>query len=123
MLHRAGITTRAGDVNAGTCVTDFDAEEIERKISINLGVAHAIHRDIKVNFLDAPGYGIFVSEARCAVGAADAVLIVLDAVSGIEVQTEKAWKFAEQHKRPVIFVVNRMDRERASFERCVAELQ
>jgi elongation factor G len=123
MLHRAGVTTRPGDIHAGTCVTDFDVEEIDRKISINLGVAHAIHRDVKVNFLDAPGYGIFVSEAKCAVAAADAVLIVLDAVSGVEVQTEKAWKFAEQYGRPVLFIVNRMDRERASFDRCVAELQ
>jgi elongation factor G len=123
MLHRAGAITRAGDINAGTCVTDFDAEEIDRKISINLGVAHAIHRDTKVNLIDAPGYGIFVSEARCAVAAADAVLIVVDAVAGIEVQTEKAWKFAEQFKKPVVFVVNRMDRERASLERCVADLQ
>jgi len=113
MLHRAGAITRAGDINAGTCVTDFDAEEIDRKISINLGVAHAVHRETKVNLIDAPGYGIFVSEARCAVAAADAVLIVVDAVAGIEVQTEKAWKFAEQFKKPVLFVVNRMDRERA----------
>src|SRR5580765_2647255 len=110
LLHRAGAITRAGDINAGTCVTDFDAEEIDRKISINLGVAHAVHRDTKVIFIDAPGYGIFVSEARCA-------------VAGIEVQTEKAWKFAEQFKKPVLFVVNRMDRERASLERCVADLQ
>jgi len=123
MLHRAGAITRAGDIQAGTCVTDFDGEEIDRKISINLGVAHAIHRDTKVNFIDAPGYGIFVSEARCAVAAADAVLIVVDAVAGIEVQTEKAWKFAEQFGKPVLFVVNRMDRERASLDRCVADLQ
>ena len=123
MLHRAGVTTRPGDIHAGTCVTDFDSEEIDRKISINLGVAHAIHRDVKVNLLDAPGYGIFVSEARCAVAAADAVLLVVDAVSGVEVQTEKAWKFAEQFGRPVVFVVNRMDRERASLERCLADLQ
>src|SRR5215470_3854872 len=123
MLHRAGALTRAGDIDSGTCVTDFDSEEIDRKISINLGVAHALHRDVRVNFLDAPGYGIFGSEARCAAVAADAVLLVLDAVSGVEVQTEKAWKLAEQYGRPVLFVVNRMERERASLERCVAELQ
>jgi elongation factor G len=123
MLHRAGATTRPGEVNAGTCVTDFDAEEIERKISINLGAAHAVHRDVKINFLDAPGYGIFFSEARCAAIAADAILLVVDAVAGIEVQTEKAWKLAEEQRKPVIFVVNRMDRERASFERVTGDLQ
>src|SRR5260221_14266943 len=79
MLHRTGATTRPGDIHAGTCVTDFDAEEIDRKISINLGVAHAIHRDVKVNFLDTPVYGIFVSEAKGGVAVADALVIVLDA--------------------------------------------
>src|SRR5262249_53094987 len=91
--------------------------ELERKISINLACAHAIHRDVRINFLDAPGYGIFSPEARAAVSAADAVLLVLDAVSGVEVQTEKAWKFAAEFQRPVLLVVNRMDRERASFDR------
>jgi len=59
LLHAAGATTRPGRIEDGTCPTDFDGEEIERNISINLGVAHAIHRDVRVNFLDAPGYGIF----------------------------------------------------------------
>jgi elongation factor G len=122
MLHAAGATTRPGRIEDGTCPTDFDTEEIERKISINLSVAHAVHRDVRVNFLDAPGYGIFSPEARAAVAAADAVLLVCDAVSGVEVQTEKAWKFAQEFSRPVLFVVNRMDRERASFDRVVEAL-
>ena len=123
MLYAAGATTRPGRVEDGTSPTDFDAEEIDRKISINLAVAHAIHRDTRVNFLDAPGYGIFSPEARAAVYAADAVLLVLDAVSGVEVQTERAWKFAQEFHRPVLFVVNRMDRERASFDRVVESLR
>jgi len=122
LLHAAGATTRPGRIEDGTCPTDFDGEEIERNISINLGVAHAIHRDVRVNFLDAPGYGIFSPEAHAAVAAADAVLIVLDAVSGVEVQTDKVWKFAAQFGRPVIFAVNRMDRERASFDRTMDSL-
>ena len=122
MLHAAGVTTRPGRIEDGTCPTDFDTEEIERKISINLSVAHAVHRDVRVNFLDAPGYGIFSPEARAAVAAADAVLLVCDAVSGVEVQTEKAWKFSQEFGRPVLFVVNRMDRERASFDRVVEAL-
>jgi len=123
MLYAAGATTRPGKVDDGTSPTDFDAEEIDRKISINLAVAHAMHRDTRVNFLDAPGYGIFSPEARAAVHAADAVLLVLDAVSGVEVQTERAWKFAQEFHRPVLFVVNRMDRERASFDRVVETLR
>jgi elongation factor G len=122
LLFAAGALTRRGRIEDGTCPTDFDGEEIERKISINLACAHAVHRDVRVNFLDAPGYGIFAPEARAAVAAADAVLLVLDAVSGVEVQTEKAWKFAEEFARPVLLVVNRMDRERASFERTMESL-
>jgi elongation factor G len=122
MLYAAGATTRPGRIEEGTCPTDFDIEEIDRKISINLACAHAIHRETRINFLDAPGYGIFATEARAAVAAADSVLIVVDAVSGIEVQTEKMWKFAQEFERPVLFVVNRMDRERASFDRVVEGL-
>src|SRR5262245_7242245 len=122
MLYASGATTRPGKIEDGTCPTDFDGEEIERKISINLAAAHVSHRDVRINFLDAPGYGIFSPEARAAVAAADAVIIVLDAVSGVEVQTEKAWKFAAEFSRPVLFVVNRMDRERASFERTMESL-
>jgi elongation factor G len=123
LLFAAGATTRPGKIEDGTCPTDFDAEEIDRKISINLSCAHAVHRDTRINFLDAPGYGIFAPEARAAVAAADAALIVLDAVSGVEVQTERVWKFASEFSRPVMFVVNRMDRERASFDRVVEGLQ
>jgi len=122
LLHASGAITRPGRIEDGTCPTDFDGEELERKISINLACAHAVHRDVRVNFLDAPGYGIFAPEARAAVSAADAALIVLDAVSGVEVQTEKAWKFAAEFGRPVLFVVNRMDRERASFDRAMESL-
>jgi elongation factor G len=123
LLHAAGAISRPGKIEDGTCPTDFDAEEIDRKISINLSAAHALHRDTRVNFLDAPGYGIFSPEARAAVAAADSAIIVLDAVSGVEVQTEKVWKFATEFGRPVLFVVNRMDRERASFDRVVESLQ
>jgi elongation factor G len=123
LLHMAGAISRPGKIEDGTCPTDFDAEEIDRKISINLAVAHAVHRDTRINFLDAPGYGIFSPEARAAVAAADSAIIVLDAVSGVEVQTEKVWKFAAEFGRPVLFVVNRMDRERASFDRVVESLQ
>jgi elongation factor G len=122
LLYAAGTTTRPGRIEDGTCPTDFDTEEIERRISINLACAHAIHQGVRINFLDAPGYGIFAPEAQAAVSAADSVLIICDAVSGVEVQTEKVWKFAEEFHRPVLFVLNRMDRERASFERALESL-
>src|SRR5512141_2635016 len=109
LLYAAGATTRPGRIDDGTCPTDFDGEEIERKI--------------RINFIDAPGYGIFAPEARAAIAAADAVLLVCDAVSGVEVQTEKMWKFAREFNRPVLFVLNRMDRERASVDRSMESLQ
>ena len=123
LLHAAGAIPRPGRIEDGTCPTDFDAEEVDRKISINLAAAHAVHRNVRINFLDAPGYGIFAPEARAAVHTADSAIIVLDAVSGVEVQTERVWKFAAEFGRPVMFVVNRMDRERASFDRVVEGLQ
>jgi len=123
LLHAAGAIPRPGRIEDGTCPTDFDAEEVDRKISINLSVAHAVHRGTRINFLDAPGYGIFAPEARSAVYNADSAIIVLDAVSGVEVQTERVWKFAAEFGRPVMFVVNRMDRERASFDRVVEAMQ
>ena len=123
MLYAAGAITRPGKIEEGTCPTDFDGEENDRKISINLATAFAMHRDTRINFIDAPGYGIFSPEARQAVYAADAAIIVLDAVSGVEVQTERAWKFAQEFERPVMFVVNRMDRERASFDRSIEAMK
>src|SRR5262249_19890250 len=123
MLHAAGAITRTGRIEDGTCPTDFDSEEVDRKISINIGCAHVVHRDVRINLIDAPGYGIFSPEARAAVSAADSVILVVDAVSGVEVQTEKSWKFAQEFDRPVLIVVNRMDRERASFDRAIESLQ
>src|SRR4029453_7314312 len=123
MLYAAGATTRAGRIEDGTCPTDFDGEEIERQISINLALAHAIHKEVRINFLDAPGYGIFSPEAHAAVAAAGSVSIGLDGVSGGEVQTDKVWRFAAASARPVLFVVNRMDRERASFDRVLEALR
>src|SRR4029453_12040253 len=106
LLFAAGATTRPGKIEDGTCLTDFDAEEIDRKISINLSVAHAVHRDTRINFLDAPGYGIFSPEARAAVAAADSAIIVLDAVSGVEVQTEKVRKVASEFRPPARLLLN-----------------
>ena len=123
MLYAAGAITRPGKIEEGTCPTDFDGEEHDRKISINLAVrarhaprhADQLHRRARLRHL-LPG-------GPAAVYAADAAIIVLDAVSGVEVQTERAWKFAQEFERPVMFVVNRMDRERASFDRVIEAMK
>jgi len=122
LLHEAGATPRFGRVEDGNSPTDFDPEEIERKISISLAVASLEWKKKKVNLIDTPGYGIFVSEMICGLKAADAALLVVDAVAGVEVQTEKAWKLCDELGLPRLVVVNRMDRENADGGRVMEQL-
>jgi elongation factor G len=123
LLFDAGAVNRLGRVDDGTTVTDFDPDEIERKISLLAAPAFAEWKKAKVNLLDAPGYANFLSEARTAARVADAALVVVDAVAGVEVQTEKVWGFAEEFDLARLIVVNRMDRENASFERALEKVQ
>jgi len=123
LLFDMGATTRLGRVDDGTAPTDFDPDEVERKISLQAALAFGEWKKAKLNLLDAPGYAVFVAEARAALRVADAAVVVVDAVSGVEVQTEKMWSLAEELGLPRVVVVNRMDRERASFERTLAGLQ
>ncbi|HEY3120705.1 MAG TPA: elongation factor G [Vicinamibacteria bacterium] len=123
MLFCMGAVNRLGRVEDGTAVTDFDPDEIERRISLQTAIAHGEWRKTKLNLLDAPGYANFLSEARAALRVADAAIVVVDAVSGVEVQTEKVWRYAEDYGLPRLVVINRMDRERASFERTLESLQ
>ena len=122
-LYQAGATGSLGRVEAGAAPTDFDEEEAARGISIFTAVAPVEWQQRKLNLLDAPGYGIFLPEAELALSAAECVLLVVDAVAGVEVQTEKIWRVAERRGLPVAFLVNRMDRDRASMERTVAALK
>ena len=122
LLHEAGATPRFGRVEEGNTTTDFDPEEIERKISISLAVASLEWKKKKVNLIDTPGYGIFVSEMICGLKAADAALLVVDAVAGVQVQTEKAWKLCDEFGLPRLVIVNRMDRENADGGRVMEQL-
>jgi elongation factor G len=123
MLFDMGAANRLGRVDDGTAPTDFDPDEIERKISLQTALAYGEWRKAKVNILDAPGYANFLAEARSALRVADAALVVVDAVAGVEVQTEKVWGYAEEYGIPRIVVVNRMDRERASYARALESLE
>jgi elongation factor G len=123
LLFDAGAVNRLGRVEDGTTVTDFDPDEIERKISLLAAPAFAEWKKTKVNLIDAPGYANFLSEARSALRVADAALVVVDAVAGVEVQTEKVWGYAEEFSLARLLVVNRMDRENASFERALERIQ
>jgi elongation factor G len=123
LLFDAGAVSRLGRVDDGTTVTDFDPDEIERKISLLAAPAFAEWRKTKVNLIDAPGYANFISEARSALRVADAALVVVDAVAGVEVQTEKVWSISDEYALPRLIVVNRMDRDNASFARCLERIQ
>ena len=123
MLFDAGAVNRLGRVDDGTTVTDFDPDEIERKISLLATLAFAEWKKAKVNLIDTPGYANFLSEARSALRVADAALVVVDAVAGVEVQTEKVWGYAGEYGLARLIVVNRMDRENASFERTLESVQ
>jgi elongation factor G len=123
LLFNTGATTRLGKIEDGTTTTDFDPDEIDRKHSISTAVAYVEWKNAKINLLDAPGFGIFVMEAKGAMRVADSAAIVVSAVTGVEVTTERVWKFAEEYELPRMIIINKMDRERASFARTLEALQ
>ena len=123
LLFAAGSTTRVGRVEDGNTVMDHEPEEVERGISLSLGVASFPWKDHKINLLDTPGYADFVGEARAALRAADLALFVVSAVDGVEVQTEILWRVAGEEGIPRAVFVNKLDRERASFTRTLDELK
>jgi elongation factor G len=121
-LHATGTTTRLGKVEDGTTVSDYDDEEQRRKISLYSSVIPIEHRDHKINIIDAPGYTDFVGEMISALSVADGAIILVDAVAGLEVGTELAWRYADQLNLPRFIVINKMDRDNADFEKVFAEV-
>jgi elongation factor G len=113
LLYAGGVVNRLNRVEDGNTTTDFDPEEIERGISIGLGVCHTPWRQHKINILDCPGYGIFFDETRSAMYAADSVVICINATAGIEVTAEKAWEFTQELKLPTMITLTKMDQPRA----------
>ena len=122
-LFLGGVGNRLGRVDDGTALTDFDPEEIERKISISTAIASSEWNKTKINFLDTPGKGVFIQDTRTSMRVSEAALVLVDAVAGVEVQTEKVFKFSEEFNLAAAFVVNKLDRDNASFERAVDSLQ
>jgi len=122
-LHATGATTRLGKVEDGTTVSDYDDEEQRRTISIYASVIPVEHRDHKINLIDAPGYTDFVGETISALSVADGAIILVDAVAGVEVGTELAWRYADEFKLPRFFLINKMDRDNADFEKTYAALE
>jgi len=122
-LFSSGAITRLGKVEDGTTVSDFEPDETRRKISLSLALAPVEWKDHKINFIDTPGYADFAAEAISGLAAADLALVMVDAVSGVQVGTEQAWQRADARGVGRIVFVNRMDRENANFQQTLDQLQ
>ena len=120
LLFDTKATTRLGRVDEGNTVTDYDPDEIKRRISVSAAIAPVEWRDTKINVIDAPGYADFIGEVKSALRVADAAIIVIDASAGVEVGTEQAWRLAEERGVPRVIFINKMDRENADFGRALA---
>ncbi len=123
LLFHAGTIPRLGSVEDGTTVTDFDPEEHARGISLALALAPFEWKGFKINLIDAPGYADFVGDVHAAMRVADLAIFVVSAVEGVEVQTEYAWGVAEDLRVPRMIFINKLDKERASFDRTLAQLR
>jgi elongation factor G len=122
MAYSTGIIKRQGKVEEGNTISDYDKEEQKRLFSISTTVVPIEYDDVKINFLDSPGYFDFVGEVEEALSAADAAIIVVSAKSGVEVGAQKAWEFCEKHNLPRMFFVTDMDVDNASFREVVEQL-
>jgi elongation factor G len=123
LLYTAGATNRLTRVDEGNTVTDFDDDEIQRKLSISTAIAYAEWAKKKINLIDTPGFNIFINDTKASMIAADGVLVVVDGVAGVEVQTEKVWSFADEFQLPRAIIIDKLDRERSDFGRALASVQ
>ncbi len=123
LLYCAGSSTRLGRVEDGTTTTDFDEDEIRRKISISTAVAWAEWKGHKLNLVDTPGFAAFLTDAKNALRVVDAAVIVVGAVDGVKVQTEKVWSTAASLELPRAIYLSKMDRERADFVKAVDDVR
>jgi len=122
ILFTAGATNRLTRVDEGTTITDFDDDEIQRKLTISTALAVAEWAKKKINLIDTPGFNIFINDTKAALRAADCALVVVDGVAGVEVQTEKVWSFTDEFELPRAIVINKLDRERSNFDRALASV-
>ena len=123
LLFSAGALSRLGRVEDGTTTTDFDPEETQRGISVSLALATFEYQGHKINLIDCPGYADFAGDVAGALAVADLAVFVVSAVEGVEVQTQIAWRMAAERNLPRMIFINKLDRERASFDRTLEDLQ
>lgn len=123
LLYRSGSISRMCKVEDGQTTTDFEPEEIKRGVSVSATLAPVEWRDVKINFIDTPGFADFVAEVKGAFRAVDSVLIVVSATSGVQIGTEQCWKLAEEAGLPRLIFVNKMDRENADYDNILNNLR
>ncbi len=122
-LYTSGTVNRMGLVDQGTATTDYDAEEIERGISIQAALAHCSSNGKHITFIDTPGYAVFRPDAKASMRVADSFALMIDAVSGPQVMTDKAWQYAREYEVPGVIIINRQDRENSSYQRSLTAIQ
>jgi len=123
MLFTAGAIGRLGKVDDGSSTSDYDPDEIKRRISINLSLLPAEWQGKKINILDTPGYADFVGEVKAGMRVSEGAVVVICAASGVEVGTEQVWQYCEEAKLPRLIFISKMDRENADFARTMANAQ
>jgi len=123
LLFNSGAVNRLGKVDDGTATTDYDDEETDRKISLQTSLAHLEWKHKKVNLIDTPGYGAFIADAEVAMAVADTALLLVESVSGVQVITERVFGYADRFQTPIMFVLSKLDRDNASFDRTLNAIQ
>ena len=123
LLYNTGAINRLGSIEEKSTVSDWDEEERDRGLSLSTSLVPIEFENHKINILDTPGYSDFQGEVKSAIRVADSVLVVVDAVSGVEVGTELAWQYAEVYQQPIIVTINKLDRENANYERTLQSLR
>lgn len=123
MLFDAGSTDRLGRVDDGSSAMDFEPEEIKRSLTISSSFNNLEWDKHKINIVDTPGDANFIIETKNSLQAVDGAVVVLDAVSGVEVQTEKVWEYANQFELPRLFFISKLDRDRADFSATLSDIQ
>lgn len=122
-LYDSGAVTRQGKVDEGTSISDYDPDELKRRMSLNVKVLPVEWKDHKINFIDTPGYADFVGEVKAGLRVADAALVVVTAEKGVEVGTELTWQYADERNLPRMVLVNKLDRENTSFDQALESLR
>ncbi|HBZ57082.1 MAG TPA: elongation factor G, partial [Syntrophobacteraceae bacterium] len=123
ILFDAGVTTRLGKVDEGNSVMDYEPEEIKRKATMSTAFNTAVWNKHQLNIIDTPGDFNFIADTKTSMQGADAAIVIIDAIDGVRVQTEKVWEFADEFEQPRLIFVSKMDRERADFFRTLEDVR